>query len=158
MQRIRQSPADRHAIDGGNHRYRQFVEPSHLVGEAHLRVVGGLEGRGRRGRPRLPGPTQVRAGAKTPAGTGQDGGPMLPRPQPVQGRVEPIKQGAVDGVEHLRPVEGDPGNAVIENVELHCCHAATIAMRPRYRAGHERISRPFPGQRGRSGGVLGPSR
>jgi hypothetical protein len=47
---------------------------------------------------------------------------------------------------------------VIENVELHCCHAATIAMRPRYRAGHERISRPFPGQRGRSGGVLGPSR
>ena len=44
-----------------------------------------------------------------------------------KGVVHAVDQRSVDGVEALRPVQGDAGDAILKSCEFNCGHAQTLA-------------------------------
>ena len=124
----RQPTADGDAGDRGDHRDGELVDAGGQVGQPHLGVVIGLEGRPRsrllstQGRPV---PLKLSAGAEPASGTGQDRDPE--RAELIQGVVHAVDQRCVDRVEPLRPVQGDAGDAVLESLQFYRGHIRTVS-------------------------------
>jgi hypothetical protein len=121
-QRERQPAADGHTVDRGDHRDVELVKPGEQVRQTDLGVVVDLERRGPRTRrlgPRLAGATQIGSGTESASGTGEDRDPNLAAAERIQGMVHAVDQRSVDGVQALRPVQGDTGDVVLESCKFH---------------------------------------